>query len=228
MKDIKYLIIDEMSMVGRHFLAIVDMRLRKAFPKHSNHNFSGRSIILVSDFGQLPPVCDIPMYSQDHRPSDSLFEDGRNIYQQFQEVYKLEAVQRQLGNSDKQCQFRNLLILTTREEVDRINADKLRSLNQPVAKIGAVHTGGFEASKADSNTAKNLDSGILLARNARIMLTANLWVATGIVNVSFDQYCGPTLTNLDGSAVVPIVLIRRMLESKSGVFSHLQFPLSLA
>ncbi|PKY30575.1 hypothetical protein RhiirB3_486722 [Rhizophagus irregularis] len=186
------------------------------------------------------------MYSQDHRPSDSLSEDGRNVYRQFQEVYKLEAVQRQLGNSDEQCQFRNLLnkfsnfisILTTREEVDRINADKLRSLNQPVAKIGAVHTGGSEASKADSDTAKDLDSGILLARNARIMLTANLWVATGIVNghtslpnailVSFDQYCGPTLTNLDGSAVVPIVLIRRMLESKSGVCSRLQFPLSLA
>ena len=61
------------------------------------------------------------------------------------------------------------------------------------------------------------------------MLTANLWIATGLVNgamgtitdilykekpehtslptailVSFDKYHGPTLTNLDG---IPIVLI---------------------
>ncbi|GBC15527.2 ATP-dependent DNA helicase PIF1-like [Rhizophagus irregularis DAOM 181602=DAOM 197198] len=70
-KDIKYLIIDEMSMVGRHFLAS-----RKKFSNSIN-------------------------------------------------------------------------ILTTWEEVDRINADKLRSLNQPVAKIGAVHTGGSEAWKAE-------------------------------------------------------------------------------
>ncbi|EXX74719.1 ATP-dependent DNA helicase PIF1-like [Rhizophagus irregularis DAOM 181602=DAOM 197198] len=27
----------------------------------------GRSIILIGDFGQLPPACDVPMYSQDSR-----------------------------------------------------------------------------------------------------------------------------------------------------------------
>jgi len=92
-KDIQYIIIDEMSMVGHYFLVLIDLRLRQAFSDHSNQHFGGRSIILVSDFGQLPPVCDLPMYSQDHRASDPLSEDGRNIYSQFQEVYKLEAVQ---------------------------------------------------------------------------------------------------------------------------------------
>ncbi|GET50081.1 ATP-dependent DNA helicase PIF1-like [Rhizophagus irregularis DAOM 181602=DAOM 197198] len=45
------------------------------------------------------------MYSQDSRKSDHLSEDSRNAYQ---EIYKLEAMQRQTGNSDKQQQFRNL------------------------------------------------------------------------------------------------------------------------
>lgn len=48
-------------------------------------------------------------------------------------------------------------ILTTWEEVDKINLEKLRSLNKPVAKIHAVHTGGSEASKVDSDTARDLN-----------------------------------------------------------------------
>jgi hypothetical protein len=230
------------------------------------------------------------MYSQDHRPAQPLSEDGCNAYSQFREVYKLTAVQRQIGTSEKQCQFRNLLsrlrngestlsdwellmmrfpeklpkpeqekfsnsinIRMTWEEVDRINLDKLRSLTQPIAKIRAVHTGGSEASKADSDTAKGLEAELLLARSARVMLTANLWVSTGLVNgamgtitdilfkekpedtslptvilVSFDKYHGPTLTKLEGIPVVPITPIRRMWEGKSGLCSRLQLPLSLA
>ncbi len=63
LKYIQYFIIDEMSMVGRRFLAIIDLRLRQAFSDHSNIPFGGRFIILVRDFGQLPPVCDVLMYS---------------------------------------------------------------------------------------------------------------------------------------------------------------------
>ncbi|EXX74652.1 hypothetical protein RirG_049130 [Rhizophagus irregularis DAOM 197198w] len=84
------------------------------------------------------------------------------------------------------------------------------------------------------------------------MLTANLWVSTGFVNgatgtitdilykeesghkslptailVSFDQYRGQTLTNLDGISDVPNVPIRSMWEGKSGICSRLQFPFSL-
>lgn len=109
LKNVHYFIIDEMSMVGRRFLAIVDLRLRQTFSEYSNIPFGGRSIIIVGDFGQLPPVCDLPMYSRDPCAADHLSEDGRIAYSQFQEAYKLEAVQRQIGNSDEQRQFRDLL-----------------------------------------------------------------------------------------------------------------------
>jgi ATP-dependent DNA helicase PIF1 len=137
--------------------------------------------------------------------------------------------------------------------VGKINLDKLKSLNQPVTKIHVVHTGGSEASKADYKTAKGLEAELLLCRNARVMLTANIWVAAGLVNraigtimdilfkekpentslpsvvlVSFDKYHGPTLMNLDGIPVVPIVPIKRMWKGNSSICSHLQLPLSLA
>ena len=66
-------------MVGRHFLTLVDLQLRQAFSNYSNIPFDGQSIILFGDFGQLPPVCNLPIYSQDSCLSNPLSEDGCNV-----------------------------------------------------------------------------------------------------------------------------------------------------
>ena len=66
--EVKYLIIDEMSMVGRKTFGQVDRRLRQAFPHHSQEVFGGCSCLLFGDFGQLPPVMDLPLYTTDSRP----------------------------------------------------------------------------------------------------------------------------------------------------------------
>jgi len=44
----------------------IDYRLREGFPENSNICFGGRSIILVGDLGQLPPVMDRPPYASDN------------------------------------------------------------------------------------------------------------------------------------------------------------------
>ena len=49
--DMEYLIIDEMSMVGRKFLAQVDNRLRQVFPYQADTVFGGCSCLLFGDFG---------------------------------------------------------------------------------------------------------------------------------------------------------------------------------
>ena len=82
LNGMNYIIIDEKSMLDRRMLSIVDLRLRAAFPEHQNKPFGGRSVILVGDFGQLPPVINEPMYSKKLR-RDSLSNDGINIYNQF-------------------------------------------------------------------------------------------------------------------------------------------------
>ena len=63
LQDVLYFIIDEKSIVGRRMLALIDMRLRQTFPEKANESFRGRSIIFFGNFGQLPPVLDLPMYT---------------------------------------------------------------------------------------------------------------------------------------------------------------------
>ena len=129
----------------------------------------------------------------------------------------------------------------------------LRLLNCPVAKVLAVHTGGSEARKVTSDVAKGLEAQLLLAKGARVMLTANIWTQAGLVNgamgtiqdilfknegppslpvavfISFDKYEGPTISTSEGVKVVPIVPIKRTWEGKNGAqYSRLQVPICLA
>ena len=54
--------IDEVSMSGRKLFGQVDHRLRQAFPNHTGEVLGWCSCLLVSDFGQLPPVMDLFLY----------------------------------------------------------------------------------------------------------------------------------------------------------------------
>ena len=57
-----YLILDEMSMLGQRTLAWLDKRLRQATGK-LHVPLGGISVLLLGDFGQLPPVGDRAIYS---------------------------------------------------------------------------------------------------------------------------------------------------------------------
>ena len=114
LQDVIYVIIDEKSMVGRRMLGTIDMRLRQAFPEHSNEPFGGRSIILSRDFGQLLPVLDLSMYA--NVPRDPLSNNGLAAYSQFKEAYKLDVAQRQFGNTKEQQDFRDLFLQLRNEE----------------------------------------------------------------------------------------------------------------
>ena len=106
--EVKYVIIDEMLMVGRKIFGQVDRRLRQAFPHHSHKVFGGCSCLLFGDFGQLPPVMDLPLYTTDSHTE--LSDQGRAAYQTFQQAVVLDQVMCQTGQDPEQVKFTDILL----------------------------------------------------------------------------------------------------------------------
>ena len=101
--DMKYLIIDEMSMVGRTLQGQIDKRLRQVFPHQADSLFGGCSCFLFGDFEQLPPVMDLPLYTTMSR--SHLSDQGSAAYQQFDQPIILNEVMRQSGQNPDQILF---------------------------------------------------------------------------------------------------------------------------
>ena len=75
--NVDYIIIDEYSVLWQATLALIDKRCREASGLHSE-TFGDKSIILISDQGQLPPVGDKPLYHC--KPVTELCERGFLLY----------------------------------------------------------------------------------------------------------------------------------------------------
>ena len=208
MKHVKYILIDEMSFIGRNLLTHIDSRLRQAFPHNKEVSFGGISIILVGDLGQLPPVMDRPAYACEGH--------AKELWNLFTTVVTLDTVYRQDGQSNDQRLFRHLLmnvrdaiptiedwkvlmtrtdskldastkesfnkathLFATNDDVHNHNKRCLVSLNHPVARSVATRSNNNNNMEADE---ENLDNEVLLAVGARVMLTSNLWTNAGLVN----------------------------------------------
>ena len=87
LKEIKYILIDELSFIGPKLLLKIDNRLLQAFPQNQQICFGGISVILVADLTQLPHVMDKPLYT-----SHSI---AKTLWEQFKTIITLDEVFRQ-------------------------------------------------------------------------------------------------------------------------------------
>ena len=124
LKDINYILIDEYSMLGQTLFGWIDKRCRQA-TGNCSEVFGGKSIILVGDQGQLPPVADKPLYHS--RPSSSISEQGHLAYRMFSTVVKLSVNLRVQGLSQEQNQFRDLLMRLRSGDSDETDWELLLS-----------------------------------------------------------------------------------------------------
>ncbi|KAH7465030.1 hypothetical protein FOMA001_g17026 [Fusarium oxysporum f. sp. matthiolae] len=91
LRDVRYLVIDEKSMLGLRQLSWIDKRLRQVFPGRATEFFGGISIILVGDFFQLPPIANKPLYFDG--PLKDLHEvSGQTAYRAFNHTVFLKKV----------------------------------------------------------------------------------------------------------------------------------------
>ncbi|XP_011402800.1 PREDICTED: uncharacterized protein LOC105312114 [Amphimedon queenslandica] len=152
MSSTKYLIIDEMSMVWRKTFAIIDYRLRQAFPAKSQVLFGGCSILLFGDFGHLPPVMDLPIYTTVTR--SDLSDQEYRAYSQIETAFTLTQEWRYNNVSlepphggkptsvQDQSPYVNAVWLFPRfDAVFDHNDAMLRECGHPISTIKAVHTG---------------------------------------------------------------------------------------
>ncbi|KAJ3455720.1 hypothetical protein MRS44_017202 [Fusarium solani] len=234
LRHVKYLVIDEKSMLGLEQLARIDSRLRQAFPQRRFEFFGGVSVLSVGDFFQLPPVRQKPLYSTSTSLS-SLERRGQVAYRLFGRTVFLTTVQRQAG--DDQARFRQAL-------------QELKLTIQVEAK-----NQGSGAGQAPSDNAGNLSNKIPVAKGARVILTTNLWQPAGLVNgaqgtvydiawnaganpwedplavimVDFGSYDGPPyLTTNEGRKIVPILPVTRDFLVANETCARTQFPLIVA
>ena len=211
----RFLIVDEMSMIGHKMLSSMDNRLRAGTGKE-DIPFGGMSVILMGDFGQLPPVGDKPMYVTGN--GSVVSDHGHSLYLMFDSVIILEQVMRQAGEDTETIAFRGLLMRmrngkvteedwklllqhsTTNVPMDqftdaiRLYFDKksvaeynYEKLLQIGQPVAKIQAkhSGHGASAATSDDAGGLEAVLFLSRKAEVMLTCNLWAEVGLCNGSF-------------------------------------------
>ena len=77
LKDVKYLIIDDFTVIGQKMFGWINKRCKEATGRHTVP-FRGLSIILVGDIGQLPSISAQVIYHT--RPKSDLALEGYCMY----------------------------------------------------------------------------------------------------------------------------------------------------
>ncbi|XP_044717935.1 PIF1-like helicase domain-containing protein [Hirsutella rhossiliensis] len=222
LRHVKYLVIDEKSMLGIEQLARIDSRLRQAFSQRSLEFFGGMSVLLVGDFFQLPPVRQKPLYSTSTSLS-ALERRGHVAYRLFDRTVFLTTVQRQAG--DDQARFRQALqelrevklsipswnLLSSRVQA-RLTQSEVDSFKAALrvystrARVEAKNQ-GKGAGQAPSDNAGNLSNKFPIAKGARAPSHGR---SPAVIMVDFDSYDGPPyLTTNEGRKISPILPVRR-------------------
>ncbi|XP_078328660.1 uncharacterized protein LOC144623788 [Crassostrea virginica] len=94
-RNLKIIIIDEISMVGNRSLALIDSRLQLL--TGIKKPFGGISIIAVGDFFQLKPVMDRWIFQDLNRDAQSL---ANNLWKEHFSIFELDEIMRQKDDLD--------------------------------------------------------------------------------------------------------------------------------
>ena len=164
-----------------------------------------------------------------------------------------DLLTRQLLNVPNLQDFADAAHLYFRDEdVANFNYSKLQELHQPIAKISARHSSTY-AAKLDSDEMSVLESCIFVAKEAKVMLTMNLWTDVGLCNgstgqvvdiiygsnnnppdlpitviVQFDEHSGPSFLGDQYPRCVPICPITASIHVGETVHERQQLPLRLS
>lgn len=212
-KFVKFVFIDEMSMIGQSTFDHINTRLNQAKATKSNSEFGDLCVYLFGDFNQLPPVKQHSLYKNTHSV-------GRILFKKFTKYFKLNTSVRQQGESQqmfrsilnrigdtnvtiddwkelqKRClnkitnpeDFKDALTLYTRnQDVHSKNLSKLLELNQPILLINSIDN---NSKIENTDVSKVLPQKLTVCVGCRVMLRTNLNVKSGLVNGALGTVTG--------------------------------------
>ncbi|SMY29094.1 unnamed protein product [Zymoseptoria tritici ST99CH_1A5] len=107
LRDIRYIVIDEKSMLSVRILSWIDRRLRQACPSREDERFGGYGVLLVGDFFQLPPVAATPLFSTGRLTTEEL--NGAECYRSLDRTLRLTQLVRQAGTDPESVAFKAAL-----------------------------------------------------------------------------------------------------------------------
>jgi ATP-dependent DNA helicase PIF1 len=108
-KHVKYLILDEKSMVSLKLFSWIDRRCREIWPTRQDVPFGGLNLVLVGDYCQLPPVGGKALYNDNTKGVSIDVLNGQRMYLKFNRTITLTQVMRQQGNDAEAVAFRTAL-----------------------------------------------------------------------------------------------------------------------
>ena len=145
--DVYFLIVDEMSMLGRRLFCYMDHYLRHSDEAFNQIPFGGRSVILCGDHWQLRPVKDSALFEPTPTLCHKLGREALTVYQSFNTVRILKTPSRQSGPD--QQEFRDLLHRVCRrqatpKDVKLLNSRRMRILPREEQNLfeAAMHVYG--------------------------------------------------------------------------------------
>lgn len=124
-EQLKWIIVDEVSLVSRRLLNILDWRLRqiKGQPKTP---FGGVNVLFVGDLYQLRPT--MGQWIIENAPSNSVYKYATNTWESYVKMYELHTIMRQ----KESAAFAALL---NRVRTGEVTAADLKILQDHVKKV---------------------------------------------------------------------------------------------
>ncbi|CAB4039510.1 ATP-dependent DNA helicase PIF1 [Paramuricea clavata] len=249
LKDLKLIIIDEISMVGNITLLHTHQRLKEIFGVSSTDLFAGISIIAVGDLYQLPPIKKKAIFDDYKIETNNLCHPWRVFKMvELTEIMRQKMIRHLLNFLIELEQLRiqrMILKFFTKDQYPK-NVNK-QDIDRVLAR-GRSETGG-------------LDFEIQIKKGARIMLTTNINIQDRLINgqmgtvvkiqvnesnkptilhIKFDdENAGKTLINSSVNSfarenhLVSIEPVLAKIEDMPGKpsspeFQRIQFPIALS